>query len=130
MGRSRDMKASDAVMYLTERHATKDGHDVAFPIIVITASPVDGAPWKGELLDLVSTKWAAWSGVRHIAGKPEAVKPFATIEHVPEQMARHDHWRLQYRRSPYMRSWSKEQLRDHWDEFTVVTMFAFLRNSP
>jgi hypothetical protein len=120
----------DAVVYLSERHATRAGNDVGFPVIAVMGQPMDDASWKADLIDVVVQRWAAWSGARHIDGRPDAMRPFATIDHIPERMRRQDLWRLQYHRNSYMRSWTSEQVRDCWDECAVMNMLAMMKDSP
>jgi hypothetical protein len=124
----------DAVMFLSERQAIRSGDDIAFPIIAVTGRPVDEARWKGQVLDFIASKWSAWTGARHISNETESVESminsFATIEHIPDQMHRQDKWHLEYRRNPYMRSWSYGQVRDHWDEIVIVGIFAFIKDAP
>lgn len=124
----------DAVMYLTERHATQDGDDVAYPIITVTGPAMDDYPWKGDVLDFVVWKWSQWTGARFIPGNTADaaafLNSFATIERIPDELRRHEAWSLAYRRNPYMRSWSYEKLRDHWDEVNIVGMLAFIKDAP
>jgi len=78
----------DAVLYLTERHAIRDGNDVAFPIITVTGPAMKDSLWKEDLLDFVGWKWAQWTGARYIAGIPTDaaifVNSFMAIEHIPD----------------------------------------------
>lgn len=124
----------DAVLYLTERHASQNNRNIVFPMITITGPSLDHSPWKGNVLDFVGWKWCRWTGARYLEAAPEDVgaffNSFSTIEHIPDQMRRQDTWSLSYRRNPYMRLWSYEKLRDHWDDVIVVGMFAFLKDSP
>jgi hypothetical protein len=120
----------DAVMFLTERHATRVGNDVAFFVGAFTGQPMEDSPWKGDVLDEIGKRWSRWNGARAVPRDAEAVNSFSTIDHVPDEMRRHDLWRLQYRRKPYMQALSNEQVRDRWDECTVRSMFAFMKDSP
>lgn len=120
----------DAVMFLTERHATRVGNDVAFFVGTFAGQPMDDSPWKGEVLDEIGRRWSRWNGARVVPRDAEAVNSFTTIDHVPDQMRRQDLWRLQYRRKPYMQPLSNEQMRDRWDECTVRSLFAFMKDSP
>lgn len=120
----------DAVMYLTERHATRVGDDVVYFVGVFHGSPLDNSPWKDEVLNFIGHHWSLWNGVRHIVSNADAINSFVTIDHIPEQMRRQDLWRLQYRRNSYLRSGTNEQVRDRWDECMVISMFALLKDSP
>ena len=127
-------KSIDAVLYMTMRHGRPDGNNIAHPVIIITGSVMENCPWKNIVLNFFVQRWCQWEGARYIEGDPAdaetIVDSFTTIEHIPEQMKRYERWRLAYRRDPYMRSWTYEKLRDHWDEVYIMDLFAFIRNSP
>lgn len=120
----------DAVLYFTERHGQAIDGRVAFPITAIHGPLVDQQPWKEQVLQFVVTTWAAWHGrpLHMIADDDDA--DFATIEHVPDRMPRHQQWRLQYRRQPYLKHLSDEQLRDEFDEVMLVTTLWGIKGSP
>ena len=120
----------DAVMYITERHAMRVGNEVAFFVGVFPGRPMDDAPWKTEVLDEIGRRWSRWNGARALPSGPESAKSFTTIDHIPDKMRRQDLWRLQYRRNPYMQTFSNEQVRDKWDECMVRSLFAFIQDSP
>lgn len=120
----------DAVLYLSERHAMEISGNVTFPLIIISGRPIDGAAWKHDVLDFVAAKWSGWTGARHFVSEAETVRSFETIEHIPERMRRQELWQLQYRRNPYMRTWSSDQLRDRWDDLIVRSLFTFLKDPP
>lgn len=120
----------DAVLYMSERHAVRVDDRVAFPVVSITGRSVDAAEWKADVLAFVAAKWSSWAGALHVAGDAEAVKSFTTIEHIPDQMPRQELWQLQYRRDPYLRSLSTEQLRDRWDELMVRSLLSLHKGAP
>ncbi len=124
----------DAVMFLSERHATRIGDEIAFPIITVTGRPVEDALWKEDVFDLVASRWSDWNGARYVSTETEniasVIDSFTTIEHIPDQMCRQEMWSLEYRRYPYMRSMSYEQIRDQWDEIAIVGMLAFIKDAP
>ena len=124
----------DAVFYLSERHATRIGDDVSFAAITVVGTSVDEAPWKDDVLDFVVCKWSGWTGARRGSSETESaaevINYFTTIDHVSDQMPRHELWRLEYRRNPYMRSWSYEHIRDRWDEVNIVGTLAFIKDAP
>ncbi len=124
----------DGVLYLTQRHALQDGKHLAHPMITITGPAMEDSPWKGDVLDLVGRKWSRWIGADYITREPSDVaafvNSFTTIEHIPEQMQRQESWSLDYRRHPYMRSWSFDELRDYWDDMYVFGALAFIEGSP
>jgi hypothetical protein len=124
----------DAVLYLTERHATEEENDIVFPIMTITSRSVDESPWKGEVLDYMGWKWCQWTGARYIAADPvdaaAVINSFKVVKHIPDKLPRHEVWRLQYNQKPYMRNWTNGQLRDRWDELIVCSFFTFLKGAP
>lgn len=124
----------DAVLFLTERHATQHDNDVAFPMIVVTGRAMDETDWKGEVLDFLCRKLAGWERARIIpvdrSNAADYINSFATVEHIHERMPRHEMWRLHYRRNPFMRGWSQEKLRCFWDETIVISLFEFLKGAP
>lgn len=55
---------------------------------------------------------------------------FVAIDHLPDKFSRQELWELEYRRRPYMASWSDEKVRDHWDEVLLLSLLAFTKGSP
>ena len=127
-------KRIDAVLYMTARHGRPDGNNLAHPIIMIPGPVMKNCPWKNSVMDFLVQRWCQWEGARYIecdpAGAEAIVNSFTTIEHIPDQMQRQDLWRLAYRRNPYMRSWTYEKLRDHWDDVDIISLFVFIKDSP
>lgn len=119
----------DLVLYMTERHAMMVDGQVAFPILIVEGQGVRNAPWKGEVGQYVAMRWAGWNGVPLVESEP-ALNQFSTIDHIPEVAPRHERWRTDYRRRPYLRSLTSEQLRDRFDEILVLANLAFLSGSP
>lgn len=119
----------DAVIYLTERHATRHGSRLAYPFITVDGIGVSSAPWKGEFLDYLSSAWGDWTG-NPMFKSGATINDFTTIEHVPEQMERYRMWELDYRRRPYMEHFSNEQLRDVFDEITLNVFFEYHKGAP
>ncbi len=118
----------DLVIYLTERHATVVDRSLTFPVVIVQGFPADAEPWKEAVGDFFVRRWGRWNGLRLATadGKPE----FTAMEHVPESMPRHEAWRLDYRRNPYFRSLSVEELRDRFDEVMLLSVLAFVHGSP
>lgn len=129
-----EYKGIDAVLYMTARHGRPDGKNIAHPIIMIPGLAMKNYPWKNRVLDFLVQRWCQWEGARYIecdpAGFEAIVNSFTTIEHIPDQMQRQDLWRLAYRRNPYMRSWTYEKLLDYWDDVDIMSLFAFIKDSP
>jgi hypothetical protein len=119
----------DAVIYLSERHAAPIHGQVGFPIVFIEGSSSERAQWKRDVTELFLDRWSRWNGIPAYSVDPKK-KKFSTIEHVPEKMRRQELWELQYRRNPYMKDFTKEQIRDRFDEVICVTTLGSMKNSP
>lgn len=119
----------DAVFYLSERHATPVNRQIAFPILCIEGVSIENAAWKRDVTELLILRWAKWNGTP-LYHADLGKQRFATIDHIPEQMKRYERWELDYKRNPYMRAFSEEQLRERFDEMICVSSLAFIKNSP
>jgi hypothetical protein len=119
----------DAVMFLSERHATVIDRQITFPILCIEGQSIENAAWKRDVTDTFVTRWAEWNGVPLFNSDATAQK-FTTIDHIPKQMRRREQWALDYKRAPYMRSFTDEQLRERFDEITCIASLAFIKSSP
>lgn len=122
----------DAILYFTERHAMMaDGH-VVFPCVSVESPAIGEEEWKGSVIDLISARWGRWNFGDAVQVDPESVdiSRFKTVDHIPETAPRHERWRTDYRRSPYLRSMTKSQLRERFDEIMVMTSLSFLKGSP
>jgi hypothetical protein len=119
----------DAVIYLTERHATTINGQIAFPTLAVMGPAMDDALWKEPLVQLFSEKWAEWNKVVCYDGVSQ-LNEFATIDHIPDHAPRHEFWRIEYRRNPYMRNLPKDELRNRFDETLVISLLAFVKGSP
>lgn len=119
----------DAVLYFTERHGQAINGKMTFPICAIHGPKIEVQPWKEAVLAHVVSAWSRFQG-RPLYQIPDDNAPFATIEAIPEQMPRHEMWRLAYRRNPYLRQLSDEQLRDTFDEVILVTTLWGIKGSP
>jgi len=118
----------DGVLYLTERHATIRGQKLTLPIVSVEGTGCFSDPWKSDLLDFVAHRWAQFN--RFDREEFASIDEFVSIEHVPDQMRRSDFWRLEYRRRPYLRDLGKEQLRDRFDENSLLSLLSFMKNAP
>jgi hypothetical protein len=119
----------DAVIYMTERHAARAGDCLAFPILSVEGLGVDRALWKRDVIDHALTAWADWNGNPLFHADPRQQK-FTVIDHIPATAPRHERWRTEYRRHPYMRAYDKESLRKRFDECIVTSTLGMLKNSP
>jgi len=119
----------DAVIFLSERHAAPINHQIAFPIVCVESTSIESAAWKRDVTQIFMARWAQWNGIPLHHSDPRTQK-FTTIDHIPEQMKRHERWQLDYRRNPYMSGFTDEQLRARFDEMTCVASLAFIKDSP
>lgn len=119
----------DAIIFISERHATPVQDQIAFPIVGIEGPSFRNEQWKEEVIKTFMRRWAHWNGVplHHADVRPGR---FRAVEHIPERMKRHELWRLEYRRRPYMSRFTKEQLRDRFDEVMCISSLSLLKDSP
>ncbi|WP_339863482.1 hypothetical protein [Paremcibacter congregatus] len=118
-----------AVIYITERHVTLIDDQLIFPFTVIEGPAMNAEPWKRDLVQIFRDEWGSWAG-KNLLNSDHYKCEFRTIEHVPSKMKRHELWALEYRRNPYLRSFTNDQLRDKFDENIVTTMLWGLKSSP
>lgn len=117
----------DAVVYITERHAQAIDGRVAFPVMRFEGMAM--SVWKEGVLDYFVRAWAVWNSTPLHASSDDALG-FSTVEHIPEKAPRHERWRIEYRRRPYMRDFTDEMIRECFDECIVISMLAFIKGSP
>lgn len=118
----------DGILFLTQRHGTVRNGKLTFPVVTVEGPALHDAPWKGDVLQLAAERWARKNGYSMEA--MESVEEFVTIDHIPETAPRSERWRTEYKRQPYLRVLSDEQLRDAFDENTVMSLLCFLKNPP
>lgn len=118
----------DGILYFTERHATMINGQIAFPILHLQGPGVVAAPWKAEVISSAVDRWSEFT--RSDLYDTGDVRQFEAIEAVPDTMKRHEYWALCYRRQPYLKGHTQEQLRDLWDEVMVVSVLNFATASP
>lgn len=134
--RSKGYNSIDAVLYLSERHVVRLDDQIAFPILSITTDAVECETWKNDVLDMITRKWSQWSGASSKYSATDSTSAhdyldsFSTIEHIPDQMKRHEFWSLQYKRNPYMREWDYDQLLNCWDDVMLIGLLEFVKDSP
>jgi len=118
----------DAILYLTQRHAAVRGSKLTYPVITIEGLGCYDDPWKSDFLNFVVQRWVAWNGYdsEEFAG----IEEFTTIDHIPDQAPRYERWHTEYLRSPYLRSLSKEELHNRFDEVAMLNALLMLKNSP
>ncbi|MGN6304195.1 MAG: hypothetical protein ACTHNH_05225 [Mesorhizobium sp.] len=119
----------DAVIFLSERHAAAVGEQLTFAVMCIEAASVETDTWKGDVIELFLQRWAKWNGQPLLHAEPESIK-FEAVDHIPEQMARYEKWELDYKRNRYMQHFTRDQLRDRFDEVNCVSVLRFIKASP
>lgn len=118
----------DAVIYLSERHATILDGRPALPILTVLAPASDADLWKADVTSFVSEKWANWNGLDFQCSDSE--QHFETIEQISENPSRSEAWRIEYQRNPYMRTFSFDALRCRFDETQAISLLSFAKDSP
>jgi hypothetical protein len=119
----------DAVVYISEKHAQKlqDGR-IAFALVQIICSPAIAQRWKMEVIERVMQHWTEFrTGGAAVRGRADQ---FESIVDVPSQMARHEGWKLAYRRSPYLRGLTDQQLKVHFHRCVGFSSLLLKGNWP
>jgi len=119
----------DAVLYISEKHYTMlADRCIAFPVGIFEAEGAITLPWKVALIDLVMQKWShGRSGGDAVVGN--FADPFDVVDDIPKVMPRHEEWRLEYKRDPYLRNLLDEQLKLIFNRCVAVSSLAFLKGS-
>ena len=120
----------DAIIYFTERHATVVQNLLTFPITAVEGAGMDDAPWKSEVVDFIQRRWIQHCGYPELSVEDPQVSDFTTIDHIPDQAPRHERWRTDYRRRPYLKGLTTDELRDRFDEIMLINTLSFLKNPP
>ena len=118
----------DAIVYFTERHATTRGDKVAFPFLAVEGVGLHESPWKAGIIQLIMDRWSAYTYGATCAF--DDVREFTTIDHIPDSAPRYERWRTEYLRGPYLRSLSREELRDRFDEVALLATLPMLVGTP
>ena len=119
----------DAVVYISEKHAQKlqDGR-IAFAVVQIMCSPAIAQRWKMEVIERVMQQWSEFrTGGAAVSGRPDQ---FESVVDVPSQMAHHEAWKLAYRRNPYLRGLTNEQLKVHFHRCVGFSSLLLKGNWP
>lgn len=119
----------DVVIYLTERHAAVLDGQVTFPSVIVESRQIEDAIWKSDVAQHLVAKWAKWNNSPLYVRDFEA-QGFEAVDHIPDQMTRQGTWELAYRRQPYLRSYTREQLLDRFDELQIVFALGFTVDTP
>lgn len=118
----------DGILFLTQRHATIRNDKLTYPIVTIEGAGCYDAPWKGDVLQFVADLWGNANG--YVPEHFESVEDFVTIDHIPESAPKYERWRTEYKRQPYLKGLTKNQLRERFDEVTLMSTLCFLKNPP
>ncbi|HMM92352.1 hypothetical protein [Bradyrhizobium sp.] len=100
----------DAVLYISEKHVQQlpDGR-VAFALVQVIGLPAEEQSWKMEVIERVMQRWSEFrTGGAAAAGRSNQ---FESIFDVPPKMAHCEAWKLAYRRNPYLRGLTNQQLK-------------------
>lgn len=120
----------DAIIYFTERHATIVENLLTFPLTVVEGSGIYYAPWKSDVVEFIQRAWIRHCGYPDLSVEEPQASDFTTIDHIPEHAPRHERWRTDYRRNPYLQPLTNDQLRDQFDEIMLVNTLSFLKDPP
>jgi hypothetical protein len=124
-GKSSGFSGIDAVVYISEKHAQRlpDGR-IAFAMIQILCKAAIEQRWKMAVIERILQRWSEFrSGDVAVAGRPDG---FESIYDIPSRMAEHESWKLAYRRDPYLRGLTNQQLKIHYHR--CVGFSALLMN--
>jgi hypothetical protein len=116
----------DGVIYISEKHFQQlpDGR-AAFAIVTLIGVPAVEEHWKMPIVDLVARRWSEFrTGASPAEGN---VKGFQSVEDIPDRMARHEIWKLAYRRNPYLRTLTERQLKLHFHRCVALNSLSFLK---
>ncbi len=120
----------DAVLYLTERHATQAQGRVTFPILVVHGPTVAQNRVALELIRRIAERWAKWSSGMEALKTPADIEGFVPVTENPKRLRRQDVWARDYKHRPYMRKWSDEEVIGFWDFTSLMSLLAFHVDPP
>ena len=120
----------DFVVFISERHAMKMDGQVTLPLILIVNNTVDEKPWKNEIAELTLKRWAKWNNRPLKATQSPKAEDFKEFFHIPNSMKRSEKWTLDYKRNPYMQSWSDYDVIDFWHLVKTLSLIAFHIKPP
>jgi len=117
----------DAIIYFTERHATVVQNLLTFPVTTVEGAGVYDAPWKSEVVRFIQRRWIKYCGYPELSADDPHVTDFTTIDHIPDRAPRHERWRTDYRRRPYLKDLTIDELdtRNNRDFGSALTGFVF-----
>jgi hypothetical protein len=116
----------DGVIYISEKHFQRlpDGR-VAFGIVIVGGMPAIEQPWKMDLVQQVAHRWSEFrTGAGPVSGRPEQ---FQSVDDIPDKMKRHEAWKLAYKRNPYLRTLTDQQLKLHFHRCIALNSLGLLK---
>lgn len=119
----------DAVIYITEKHFCQlsDGR-IAFAMANYLSHGIVANPWKTQFVEVVMQRWSQYrTQGEFVAAKN--LRDFEAVEDIPRTMPRHEFWRLEYRRNPYMRGLSDEKLKVVFNRCIAQGSLAFIKGA-
>lgn len=117
----------DAVVYITEKHYQMfpDGR-MAFAAGIFQSFSAIEQHWKVEFIDLLVQGWSHFRTGSPVTERPYEGQHFETIEDIPDRMPRSDTWRLEYKRRPYLRNLTDQQLKVHFNRCVALSSVSFV----
>lgn len=115
----------DATLFISEKHVQRlpDGR-LAFAIVQVVGLSAEEQSWKMEVIEHVMQRWSEFrTGGAAATGHPDQ---FVSIEDVPPTMARHEAWKLAYRRNPYLCGMTNQQLKIHYHRCIGLNSLSLL----
>lgn len=120
----------DTAVFLTERHATHIDGQVTFPVSIIHGPGIAENPVALELLRRLVKRWSRRAVGKEPLDVPADLTEFVPIHENPKQMRRSELWEREYRRQPYMRGWTDDDVIGLWDVTILLTRLAFHADPP
>ncbi len=103
---------------------------MTFPVTRVEGAGVYDAPWKSDVLEFIQHRWIQFCGYPELAVENPETMQFETIDHIPDEAPRHERWRTDYRRKPYLKALTTEALRDEFDEILLINTISMLKAPP
>ena len=118
----------DAVIYISEKHVQRlsDGH-LGFGLGIFEAVGSTEQYWKVGLINLIVQRWSHYRTGTPAVSKTLQDGEFDPIFDVPEQMKRYKVWKLAYKRNPYLRPLTNNDLRVHFQRCVGFNSLSFVK---
>jgi hypothetical protein len=118
----------DAVIYISEKHFQRlpDGR-IAFAIVIVGGVPAIEHPWKMGLMQQIAHQWSEFrTGAGPVSGCPEQ---FQSVDDIPDKIKCHEAWKLAYKRNPYLRMLTDQQLKLHFHRCIALASLGLLKGN-